>query len=175
MGEEEGVGVSLQAGQYVRMLMVGAALGWLLPVFSQPGRARRCQGLERRKTIITPSKQAMTKHGRRMGVVIAHQKRANHAQWIMELGPVIGGWRHDYAQVWSKRTYSTIDRTLLHPLRAWVPVRHPKQARQWATAQYGEREGNKRPFSSHHSRISLRLHSATPIKRHGKIHGNRSP
>ena len=35
--EEEGVGVSVRAGQYVRMLVVVAALGWLIPAFSHAG------------------------------------------------------------------------------------------------------------------------------------------
>jgi protein SCO1/2 len=38
--EEEGVGVSLQARQYVRILVVVAALGWLLPVFSHAGEGQ---------------------------------------------------------------------------------------------------------------------------------------
>jgi protein SCO1 len=35
--EEEGVGVRLRAGQYVRILSVVTALGWLLPMFSHAG------------------------------------------------------------------------------------------------------------------------------------------
>jgi RNA-directed DNA polymerase len=77
----------------------------------------------------------MKRQCRRRGAGIAHQQMADQAHLIMELGPVRGGWRNDYARVWSKRTYSPIERTLLHQLRAWGQVRHPKKSRQWATAQ----------------------------------------
>lgn len=127
------------------------------------------------KSIITPSKKAMQRPGRRRGEVITHQKMANQAPLIMERGPVIGGWRHSYARVGSKRTDSTVDRTLLNPLRAWVQGRHPKKSRQWATAQSWQRAGNKRHCSPKNSRIRLHVHSETPRKRHGKIQGNRSP
>ena len=127
------------------------------------------------KTIITPSKKAMKRHCRRMGEVIAQQTMAHQAQLIMERGPVIGGWSNYYARVCSKRTYSTVDRTLLHQLRAWVQVRHPKKSRQWAMAQYWKREGNKLHFSPKNSRIRLRFHSEKLIKRHVKIQGKRSP
>ncbi len=127
------------------------------------------------KTIITPSKKAIKRHCRRMGEVIAQQKMATQAHLIRELGPVIGGWSHYYAKVCSKRTYSTVDRTLLHQLRAWIQVRHPKKSRQWATAQYWKREGDTLHFSPKNSQIRLRFHSETPIKRHVKIQGNRSP
>ena len=127
------------------------------------------------KTIIKPSKNAVKRHGLRMGEVIAHQKMADQAQLINELGPVIGGWSNDYSRVCSKKTYSTVDRTLLNQLRAWIKSRHPKQSRQGATAKYWKREGGKLHFSPKDSRIRLRFHSETPIKRHVKIQGNRSP
>jgi RNA-directed DNA polymerase len=87
------------------------------------------------KTIITPSKKAMKRHWLRMREVIIHQKTAPQAHRIMELGPVRGGWSNDYSRVCSKKTYGKGDRTLLHQLRAWRKVRHPKQSRQGATAQ----------------------------------------
>jgi RNA-directed DNA polymerase len=127
------------------------------------------------KTIIKPSKKAMKQHCLRMKEVIAHQKRAKQAQLIKELGPVIGGWSNYYSRVCSKRTYSKVDRTLLHQLRAWIKVKHPKKSRQWATAQYWKREGDKLHFSPKNSCSRLRFHSETPIKRHVKIQGNRSP
>jgi RNA-directed DNA polymerase len=127
------------------------------------------------KTIITPSKKAMKRHCRRMGEVIAQQQMATQAHLITELGPVIGGWSNYYAKVCSKRTYSKGDRTLLHQLRAWIQGRPPKKSRQWATAQYWKREGGTRHFSPKKSRIRLRFHSETPIKRHVKIQGKRSP
>jgi len=127
------------------------------------------------KTIITPSKKAMQRHCLRMRAVITHQKTAQQAPLIMELGPVRGGWSNDYSRVCSKKTYGKGDRTLLQQLRAWRKVRHPKQSRHWATAQYGKREGGTRHFSPKNSRIRLRLHSETPIKRHVKIQGSRSP
>jgi RNA-directed DNA polymerase len=127
------------------------------------------------KTIITPSKQAIKRHCLRMREVIIHQKAAQQAHLIMALGPVIGGWSNYYSRVCSKKTYGKVDRTLLNQLRAWIKGRHPKQSRQWATAQYWKREGDTLHFSPKNSRIRLHLHSETPIKRHVKIQGNRSP
>jgi RNA-directed DNA polymerase len=127
------------------------------------------------KTIIKPSTKAMKRHCRRMGEVITQQKMATQAHLMRALGPVIGGWSHDDAKVCSKRTYSTVDRTLLNQLRAWIQVRHPKKSRQWATAQSWKREGNTLHFSPKHGQIRLRFHSETPRKRHVKIQGNRSP
>jgi RNA-directed DNA polymerase len=127
------------------------------------------------KTIITPSKKAIKRHGLQMREVIIHHKTAQQAHLIMALGPVIGGWSHYYSRVCSTRTYSKVDRTLFHQLRAWIKGRHPKQSRQWATAKYWKREGGTLHFAPKNSRIRLRLHSETPIKRHVKIQGNRSP
>ena len=110
-----------------------------------------------------------------MREVIVHQKTAQQAHLIMELGPVIGGWSNYYSSVCSKKTYGKVDRTLLHQLRAWIKVRHPKQSRQGATAQYWKREGDTRHFSPKNSRIRLRLHSETPIKRHVKDTGESQP
>ena len=127
------------------------------------------------KTIITPSKKAMKRHCLQMQAVIIRQETAQQAQLIMALGPVIGGWSNYSSRVCSKKTYGKGDHTLLHQLRAWIKVRHPKQPRQGATAQYWQREGGTWHFSPYNSRIRRRLHSETPIKRHVKIQGSRSP
>ena len=127
------------------------------------------------QTIITPSKQAIKKHCQQMGEVIARQKRAPQAQLILALGPVIGGWSNYYARVWSKQTYNKGDHTLLHQIRAWIKVRHPRQSRRGATAHSWQRKGTKRHFSPPQSQLRLRFHHETPIKRQVKIQGARSP
>ncbi len=127
------------------------------------------------KTIITPSKKAIQRHCLQMREVIIHQKTAQQGHLIKELGPVIGGWSNYYSRVCSKRTYSKVDHTLCNQLRAWITIRHPKQSRQWATAQYWKREGGTLHFAPKNSRSRLHLHSDTPINRHVTIQGNRSP
>ena len=127
------------------------------------------------KTILTPSKQAMKRHRRRRGAVIAHQPMATPAQLSTERGPVIGGWSNDAATVCRQRTDSKGERTLLPPRRAWRQGRPPKQARPWATAPSGKRAGGTRHFSPKKSRISRRFHRDTPIQRQGKLQGQRRP
>jgi RNA-directed DNA polymerase len=127
------------------------------------------------KTIITPSKKAIKKHWQQMGEVIAHQQMAPQAQLILARGPVIGGWSNYYARGWSKQTYNKVDHTLLHQIRAWIKVRHPRQSRRGATAPYGQRKGTKLHFSPPQSQLRLRFHNETPSKRHVKIQGARSP
>ena len=139
------------------------------------GKTHSKQGL---KTIIKPSKEAQTRHARRIREVIKAHKAASQAVLIDRLNPIIRGWANYYSNACSKATYTAMDNLVYLKLRAWARRRHPEKNRHWIAHKYwliGTGEGWV--FASRNDQNSIRLfkHAQTPIKRHVKVQGKRSP
>ena len=78
----------------------------------------------------------------------------------------------------SQSTYSSMDALMYQKLWAWARRRHPNKNRHWIARKYwliGAGEGWV--FDSRNEPHSMRLfnHDQTPIKRHIKVQGSRSP
>ncbi len=139
------------------------------------GKTHSKQGF---KTIIKPSKEAQIRHFHRIREVVKAHKAAPQAVLIDRLNPVIRGWANYFSNVCSKSTYSSMDNLMYHKLRAWARRRHPNKNRHWIAHKYwliGTGEGWV--FASRNDQHPMRLfqHARTPIKRHIKVQGSRSP
>ncbi|MEO1181797.1 MAG: group II intron reverse transcriptase/maturase, partial [Cyanobacteria bacterium J06636_28] len=139
------------------------------------GKTHSKQGF---KTFIKPSKEAKLGHSYRIREVVKAHKAASQAALIDRLNPIIRGWANYFSNVCSKSTYSSMDALMYQKLRAWARRRHPNKNQHWIARKYwlvGIGEGWV--FASRNNQHPMRLfrHDQTPIKRHIKVQGSRSP
>lgn len=139
------------------------------------GKTHSKQGF---KTIIKPSREAKIRHSHRIREVIHAHKAAAQAVLIDRLNPIIRGWANYFSNVCSKATYKLMNHLVYRKLRAWAYHRHPNKSQHWIVRKYwliGSGEGWI--FASRNDQGTQRLfqHPQTPIKRHIKVQGNRSP
>ncbi len=133
----------------------------------------RLQGF---KTYITPSKPARQRHVQKLRKILKSHRHAEQRTLIKRLTPVIRGWAQYYAHVVSARTFQKLDHTLYGMLRAWAVYRHPQKSRHWIVHQYWRvDEGQGWLFQPAHRAVPLYRHTQTPIRRHVKVQGARSP
>lgn len=130
------------------------------------------------KTIIQPSKAAMKRHSQRLQAVVRSHKAAPQAALIDHLNPIIRGWSAYFSAQCSKDAYSKLDSLLYQKLRAWACRRHPHKSGYWRASRYWlVNQGKGWVFATKQGdrRMRLRTHTETPIVRHVKVQGNRSP
>lgn len=128
------------------------------------------------KTIITPSKAKLNAHTQKIGKVIERHKSVPQSDLISHLNPVIRGWTAYYASVVSKRIFNRADTVLFSQLKAWAEHRHPNKSSQWSCQKYWQTIGSDNwVFTLHNRKLRLLKHRETPIVRHVKVQGNRSP
>jgi len=129
-------------------------------------------------TNIIPSKEALKKHTAKVGKIIHEHKNLSQAALIMHLNPVIRGWSNYYSCVVSKETFSKADSITYQQLRAWVVRRRGRKNITKVMKQYFHTvRGRKWVFSTREQNNPLRLlkHTETPIVRHKKVVGEKSP
>lgn len=113
-----------------------------------------------------------------MQKVIKSHKTAPQKALIRKLNPIIRGWANYYSTVCSKEIFSKMDNCVHQQLRAWTLFRHPNKNQKWIVNKYWRTvEGNNWVFVDRKGDEIMRLlkHSETPIVRHIKVQGNRSP
>ena len=141
----------------------------------QKGKTHAKQGF---KTIIKPAKEAQARHSRRIGKIVRNHKAVSQAALIAHLNPVIRGWANYYSNACSKVVYNSMDARLYHRLRAWARRRHPQKNQQWIAHKYWlGGTGKGWVFACHNDPkvFRLSLYAQTPIQRHVKVQGGRSP
>ncbi|MDQ3830514.1 MAG: group II intron reverse transcriptase/maturase, partial [Candidatus Tectomicrobia bacterium] len=127
------------------------------------------------KTIIKPSREARARHQRQIGAVVRRHRRDTQARLIEALNPVIRGWSHYFSTVCSHETFEQMDEQLRQQLRSWIRLRHPNKTLKWGYQKYWRGEEGQRHFKPQAQAKRLRLHTETPIQRHVKVQGRRSP
>ncbi|MCC5667955.1 HNH endonuclease, partial [Nostoc sp. CHAB 5784] len=78
----------------------------------------------------------------------------------------------------SKDIYSLADKNTYQQLRAWAKRRHPMKNKHWVINRYwliNKGEGWFFGFQKEEKTVKLLKHSETPIVRHTKVKGNRTP
>ena len=127
------------------------------------------------KTFIKPSAKAIGKHVQSLRQIVDNHKGAGQAQLIAALNRTICGWARYYSSVASKKVFSKVDHTLFQMLWAWAKRRHPKKGAKWVANRYwGVDQGQGWNFQSQ-GQAQLRTHVHTPIRRHVKVAGKRTP
>jgi RNA-directed DNA polymerase len=128
------------------------------------------------KTIIKPSRQSVQKHYRRIATVIARYNTAPQMALIRTLNPIMRGWSNYYATVVTKVAFSRLDHLVTHRLLRWAKRRHPHQSRRWLARHYWQVEKTSRRWIFRvPNHVHLYQYADTPIKRHVKVQGTRSP
>jgi RNA-directed DNA polymerase len=138
------------------------------------GKTHSKQGF---KTIIKPSKAAQVRHGQRLRDIVRRYRSAPQADLICRLNPVIRGWSNYYSTVCSKAVFSAMDHQLFEKLRSWAYQRHSNKGRRWIVGKYWRvDDGQGWLFAPRGSDTpALAAHASTPIRRHIKVQGSRSP
>ncbi len=127
------------------------------------------------KTFIKPSQQKVKLHYQQLASIVKAHKVASQADLIARLNPVIRGWSNYYATVVSKETFSSLDNRLFIKLCCWAHRRHPQKSKTWIARKYWQlTQEDGRTFARSDGHKLLR-HSETPIQRHIKVQGERSP
>jgi RNA-directed DNA polymerase len=135
------------------------------------------RGTKRRgfKTITRPSRTSCQRHQGALRAVVRQHRAAPQVALIAALNPKITGWSRYFRSGVAKRAFSTMDALLFGKLRRWAFRRHPTKSRRWIVRKYWgdwQRAGwvFKVPDGP-----TLRRHAATPIVRHVKVRGQKSP
>lgn len=140
------------------------------------------------KTIIKPSDESIKRHYEKMVSVLDSMKGKSQEAIIGKLNPIIKGWTNYHSSVCSKETFSKLDKFLFSKLRRWTQSRHPNKTWKWCSEKYWHRgkversTGDRWVFSTpsdvaneNTGKQELWKHAWTPIVRHTKIKGTKSP
>jgi RNA-directed DNA polymerase len=136
-------------------------------------RTRTYRGKPGFKTIIQPSKKAIKRHHEKIRDVIRQHRGAPQQALIAALNPVIRGWTQYHRVCVAKRTFSTMDYQMSHKLARWAQYRHPTKTAGWRFRRYWRRQKMRMNFSDGEN--SLICYADTPIVRHVKVRGDKSP
>ena len=130
------------------------------------------------KTLIKPSPAKLKQQSDALGCIIKTHRAAPQAALIRHLNARIRGWANYYPSVVSKACFEKLDHLIFQQLRAWARRRHPHKSRHWLIHRYWRTDsGEHWRFSAtlNGQAMPLRKHRETPIVRHIKVQGTRSP
>jgi len=136
-------------------------------------RTRTFRGEPGFKTLIKPSKETCKRHLCKIRQVIRRYRGAPQSALIAALNPIIRGWAQYHSACVAKKTFARMDNQVFHKLYRWARFRHPRKARRWCFDRYWRRQGTRDNFSDGTSRLAR--YADTPIVRHVKVRGDKSP
>jgi RNA-directed DNA polymerase len=125
------------------------------------------------KTLIKPSKKACQRHLQEMRKVIRQHEGAPQVALVKMLNPKIRGWAQYYKACVAKGTFTWMDKQLFHKLYRWACFRHPRKVGGWSYKRYWKCKGKRLNFGD--GTAWLVKYADTPIKRHVKVRGDKSP
>ncbi|WP_293318378.1 group II intron reverse transcriptase/maturase [Microcoleus sp. PH2017_15_JOR_U_A] len=126
-------------------------------------------------TIIKPTKEAVKRHLDKIGQVIDKHHNAPQEALISRLNPIIRGWCNYYASSVSKETFNKCDHLTYQQLLAWAKSRCTKTNAHDTVSNYWRTVGKDNWTFATSGGTALVKHSSTPIVRHTKVQGARSP
>jgi RNA-directed DNA polymerase len=135
------------------------------------------------KTLIKPQKEKVQAHHKKLAGIIVEMRAKPQADLIWRLNPIIRGWSNYYSTVTGKKIFARIDSLLYWNLRNWGLRRHRNKTEQWVYEKYWRKiktgDYDAVTFATATSKKSkscwLLSHAKTPIVRHVKVKGNKSP
>ena len=126
------------------------------------------------KTLIKPAQEKVKKHYDKIADIISRHNSSPQQVLISKLNPTIRGWANYYSSGVSKKTYSKLDHLIWQRLKRWCERRHPKKSVTWVLKKYFKSVGDRNwVFGDKES--TLLTYSETPIVRHIKVKGEKSP
>ncbi|MBZ0280747.1 MAG: group II intron reverse transcriptase/maturase [Anaerolineae bacterium] len=128
------------------------------------------------KTLIKPSPQAVERHYRQIAEIITTHSSAPQEAVIARLNPIVRGWCGYYRAAVSKTIFRKLDHLVTRKLLWWAKRRHRKQSLKKAVARYWHMErAQRRWIFGTKTGMDLLQHADTPIERHTKVEGTRTP
>jgi RNA-directed DNA polymerase len=126
------------------------------------------------KTLIKPAQEKVKKHYDKIADIISRHNSSPQKVLISKLNPIIRGWANYYSSGVSKKTYSKLDHLIWQRLKRWCERRHPNKSVTWVLKKYFKSVGDRNwVFGDKES--TLLTYSETPIIRHIKVKGEKSP
>ncbi|CDM93698.1 MAG: reverse transcriptase N-terminal domain-containing protein [Limnospira sp. PMC 1291.21] len=116
------------------------------------------------KTIIKPSRNAVTEHYKLLVRVIDAHQAAPQAALIRRLNRIILRWSNYYSTVVSKEVLNKLDYLLFGKLRRWANRRHPHQSEKWVANKYWQSIDNR------NWAFAVRGHEEIALFKHSQIH-----
>jgi RNA-directed DNA polymerase len=133
-------------------------------------------------TLIKPQKEKVQAHHQKLADIIVKMLAMPQEALISRLNPIIRGWSNYYSPVVSKNTFGKLDSLLYWNLRNWGKRRHSSKTRKWVYERYWQKiqkgDYDAMTFSTSQEGKNpcwLYFHARTPIVRHKKIKGAKSP
>ena len=133
-------------------------------------------------TLIKPQKEKVQAHQQKLADIIVKMKAAPQTALIGKINPIIRGWSNYYSAVVSKETFRKLDQILYWNLRNWGKSRHASKTEKWVYERYWHRiqqgDYDAMTFSTSlgiENPSWLLSHVRTPIVRHVKVKGIKSP
>jgi RNA-directed DNA polymerase len=136
-------------------------------------RTRTYRGKPGFKTLIQPSPKGVKRHSEATLKITRQYVGAPQAALINQLNPTIRGWTHYYRASVAKRTFNKLDKQTYSKLARWAKRRHPHKIQAWCYHRYWRRQGTRTNFSD--GTHTLLNYADTPIVRHVKVKGDKSP
>jgi RNA-directed DNA polymerase len=156
-------------GFNVRQYPVGA---YRAATVARPGKEALNLGF---KTFIKPTKEAVKRHLDKIGQVIDKHHNAPQEALISRLNPVIRGWCNYYASNVSNKAFHKCVYLTYQKLLAWAKRRCTKTNAHDTVSNYWRTVGEDNWTFATSGGLALVKHSSTPIVRHTKVQGARSP
>ena len=126
------------------------------------------------KTLIKPSEKAIQRHYEAICAIVDANPTTPQARLIGQLNPIIVGWTNYYATVVAKEVFGKLSQLTFVKLFRWAKRRHPTKPSKWIVRKYWRLETGSWNFAPKEG-VPLRRHYETPIQRHTKVSGNKSP
>ncbi len=126
------------------------------------------------KTLTAPSKAAIRRHEEALRTQLRWQSAAPQRAVIQQLNPRIRGWAAYYSTAAAKAALGRMDFHTFVKLKRWARHRHPHKPWLWIKAKYWRLETGTWTFGTRDG-TWLRRHDQTPIRRHIKVRGTKSP
>jgi RNA-directed DNA polymerase len=127
------------------------------------------------KTLIKPSKKALTSHLEVIKTTVHRLRGATQEAVIKELRPIIHGWSNYYCTSVARKTYEKAAHETHRKLWRWARFRHPHKGAQWIKRKYFRHHGGFSWRFMTHDGTVLTIHSDHSTKRHIKVQGRKSP
>ena len=126
------------------------------------------------KTLITPSRESVAQHVKRLRETHRYHKGSNAEALIRDLNRIIRGWSNYYSTVCSSATFKKLDNIMHSMLLSWAKRRHHDKSVAWIIKRYWRPTNEKWHFRSE-SGLLLQHHKQIPIQRHVKVAGTKTP
>lgn len=139
---------------------------------SKPKRTKRQRAY---RTIIMPHKDNMK--ALRLKTKSIARTSQKIGSLVERINPVTRGWANYFRTVVSKKSFSAIDKTVMIQLMKWAKRKHSKRSYEWIKKKYLFKEKNRLKFGylAEGNIKSISPMALTPIKRHIKVKGAKSP